>query len=322
MRGDPKAIDLRQVRSFVVLAEELHFGKAATRLSLAQPSLTRQIQLLEAYMGVALFHRTQREVHLTPAGQTFLEQARITLEQHDRSIEAAQNVAEKHTDVLTIGFEPCAAFHGLPQVVQEFGRRHPKVKLISYQLNAPEQEEALRRGRIDAGFLHPPVADPKLIFEKVLEERFIAVLPASHPLAHQRRIRLSDLAAERFILFPRKLAPGCFDIIMNLCRCAGFAPRTQHETSEMTLCLSLVAAGSGITLAPVCVRRWKVPGIVYRELDSDSAIVESGIIRNSGGPSIALKHFLGVWQNHLSKSGGLSKRRPGARSGVTARNGK
>src|SRR5260370_10489995 len=138
MRGEPKAIDPRQVRSFVVLAEELHFGKAATRLSLAQPSLTRQIQLLEAYMGVALFHRTQREVHLTPAGQTFLEQARITLEQHDRSIEAAQNVAEKHTDVLTIGFEPCAAFHGLPQVVQEFGRRHPKVKLISYQINAPE----------------------------------------------------------------------------------------------------------------------------------------------------------------------------------------
>jgi DNA-binding transcriptional LysR family regulator len=167
-------------------------------------------------------------------------------------------------------------------------------------MKASDQEEALRRGRIDAGFLHPPISDNKLVFEKVMEERFVAVLPKTHRLARHKKIELRDLATDPFILFPRKHAPGCFDVIQNLCREAGFTPRTRHEAAEMTLCLNLIASGSGVTLAPACIRDWNVSGVVYRDLTGSGGTVESGFVRRAGELGTSLKQFLRLWQTDLA----------------------
>lgn len=298
---NPPEIEVRQLRSFVVLAEELHFGQAATRLEIAQPSLSRQIQLLEQQLGAPLFRRTRRQVQLTPVGQIFLEQARLTLEQHARGIETTRNAAKAQLDVLNVGFEPCATFHGLIEVVQQFARHYPHIKLVSHQLTAPEQHEAVRRRRIDAGFLHPPVTGSGLVFEKVLEETFLCALPTVHPLARRRKIALEALATEAFILFPRSLAPACFDIIYELCYQAGFTPNVQHRTSDLNFCLNLVAAGTGVTVVPACVRERQIPGVAYRELSKATPTVESGFIRRADEPvAPAFEQLLALWRNHAA----------------------
>jgi DNA-binding transcriptional LysR family regulator len=216
-------------------------------LSLARSKSSKEL-------GVSLLERTQRNVRLTTAGLAFLEQARLTLQEHERSIQTARHLALKEPATLSLAFEPCAAFHGLPQIIQDFGRRYPEVRLTTYQLAAPKQEEALKTRRIEAGFVHPPIRDQRLVFEKVLEERFLAVLPANHQLARRNRVNVQALSNEPFILFPRQVAPGCFDIIGDLCRTAGFSPRVGHETTDMGLCLRLIAPGAGLPSRRLALR--------------------------------------------------------------------
>lgn len=301
---NPPEIEFRQLRYFAVLAEELHFGQAAARLGIAQPSLSRQIQLLEQQLGSPLFRRTRRQVQLTPVGQVFLEQAKLTLDQHARGIETVRNAAQRQLDVMSIAFEPCATFHGLLEVVQKFAQCYPKTRLITYQLTASEQHEAVRRRQIDAGFLHPPVSGPGLVFEKVLEETFLCALPTVHPLARRRKIALEALMTEAFILFPRAVAPACFDIIYELCRQAGFTPDVQHQTSDLNFCLNLVASGMGVTIVPACARERQFPGVAYRELSKATSTVESGFIRRVGEPvSPAFEQLLTLWRSHAADCG-------------------
>ncbi|MBW4696894.1 MAG: LysR family transcriptional regulator [Aphanocapsa lilacina HA4352-LM1] len=298
MANPARDIEFRQLRYFVALAEELHFGQAASRLRIAQPSLSRQIQRLEQQIGSALFRRTRKQVQLTAVGQIFFEQAKRTIEQHERAVESARSAASQQVNVLTIGFEPCAAFHGLPKILQQFSAFHPDTRLVSDQLTAPQQKEALRRGQIDAGFLHPPVDEPDLVFEPVMEEAFLAALPATHPLARRRKVVLSELASEPFILFPREVAPACFDIIYQLCREAGFVPSVQHLTSDLNLCLTLVASGVGVTVAPDCARERRIGGVAYRPLSKATPRVESGFVRRPGSISPALELLLKLWRSY------------------------
>jgi DNA-binding transcriptional LysR family regulator len=289
-------IEIRQLRYFVTLAEELHFGLAAERLQIAQPSLTRQIQLLEQQIGAPLFQRTQRRVKLTNVGQIFLEQARLTLDQHQRAVERAHNAAAKQQDVLTVGFEPCATFHGLDQVVQDFSEQHPEIKLISYQLTSLDLEEAVLRGRIDAGFIHPPVTNSQLVFEKVTDEEVLAVLNTAHPLARHRRIALADLATEPFILFPRQIAPACYDGIQAFCQREGFTPNVRHETNDLAFCLRLIGAGTGVTIAPSGIRDRKERGVTYRQLRTKSPHIETGFVRRAGEVAPKLARLLALWR--------------------------
>src|SRR5438067_524059 len=178
---------LNQLRYFAALAEELHFGNTAVNLGISQPALTRQIQNLEKLVGAPLLHRTQRSVSLTAAGKVFAERARETLAHHERSMEAARNVAERDGENLSIGFESCAPFHDFPEIVLRFLKRYPRVRLASYQMPGPEQAEALRRHRIDLGFVHPPVPEgPHLSFERVMDEPFVAAVPSAHKLARKK----------------------------------------------------------------------------------------------------------------------------------------
>ncbi|MBC7881962.1 MAG: LysR family transcriptional regulator [Anaerolineae bacterium] len=300
-------IDFRQLRYFVVLAEELHFSQAAVRLGIAQPSLSRQIQLLEKQLGAPLFRRTRGQVELAPIGKVLLKEARMILEQYARGIETTRNAAQEQPDVLSLGFEPCATFHGLLEVIQQFAQLYPNISLISHQMTAPEQCEAVLRRQIDVGFSHPPVNVPGLVFEKVMEENFLCALPTAHPLARRRKIALEALATEPFILFPRTLAPACFDIVYELCRQAGFTPNVQHQTSNLNFCLNLIAAGTGVTIVPACARERAIAGVTYRELSEETPTVESGFIRRADELiSPAFEQLLILWRTHYDASRSVS----------------
>jgi DNA-binding transcriptional LysR family regulator len=288
---------LRQLRYFAALADELHFGKAASRLGISQPALTRQIQTLEKLVGAALVERTQRSVSLTAAGAAFADGARETLEHHSRSLEAARNVAARRGESLAIGFESCAPFHDFAAVVKQFLARYPRTRLSSFQMSGPEQAEALTRQRIDLGFVHPPVPDGALFtFERVADERFIVALPSSHRLASRKRVPAAELAAEKFVLFPRELAPNCFDAIQRICQAAGFTPEVVHESNGVSVSLKMIPALDAVTLFPECVGSQPAPGVVYRDLVGSITTVACGFLRRAGEPATPVERFLRTWR--------------------------
>ena len=288
---------LRQLRYFAELAENLHFGRAASRLGISQPALTRQIQSLEKIVGAALVERTQRNVALTPAGAAFAVQARRTLEHHERSVETARNVAARQGDSLVIGFESCAPFHDFPGVVKEFMARYPRTRLSTFQMPGPEQAEALARNRIDLGFVHPPVPDRALFsFDSVGDERFVAALPSTHRLASKKRVPCAELANEKFVLFPRGLAPGCYDAIQRICQAAGFAPEVVHESNQISVSLKLIPAVGAVALFPECVGRQRARGVVFRELEGSVTTVTCGFLRRAGDGAAAVERFVKMWR--------------------------
>ena len=296
--GQTSDASLRQLRYFAALAEELHFGKAAARLGISQPSLTRQIQALEKIVGTHLVERTQRSVSLTPAGVAFVERARVTLDHHDRSVEAARNVNARRIESLAIAFEACAPYHDFPEVVRQFIARYPRTRFSSFQMSGPEQAEALMRNRIDAGFMHPPIPDDSLLtFERVAAERFIVALPSSHRLASRRRVRCSDLAGEKFVLYPRAKAPGCYDAVQEILRAAGFTPEVVHESNEISVSLSLIPAAGVVTLFPECVKSRRASGVAFRDLEGSVTTVTCGFLRRSGDVSSPVARFLKMWRN-------------------------
>jgi DNA-binding transcriptional LysR family regulator len=295
--SQPTDASLRQLRYFAVLAEELHFARAALRLGISQPSLSRQIQSLEKIVGAELVKRSQRAVSLTAAGAAFAERARVTLQHHDGAIETARNVAARHGDSLSIGFECCAAYHDFPEVVRQFMARYPRTRLSSFEMSSSEQAEALARNRIDAGFLHPPVPDgAHFTFDKVGEERFVVALPSSHRLASRKRVRCSELAQEKFVLYPRALAPGCYDAVQQICKAAGFAPEIVHESNEISVSLSLIPVSGAVTLYPECVRERRSPGVVFRDLEGSVTTVTCGFLRRPGDIALPVDRFLKMWR--------------------------
>ncbi len=293
----PAEATLRQLRYFVVLAEELHFGKAASRLGISQPSLTRQIQMLEKILGAPLVERTQRAVSLTPAGVSFTAQARATLQHHDRAIETARNVSARRSESLVIGFECCAPYHDFPLVVKQFLACYPQTRLSSFVMSGSEQAEALTRKKIDIGFVHPPVPDdPVLTFDRVGEEHFVVAMPSSHKLASRRRVQTSQLAREKFVLYPRSVAPGCYDAVQQICRAAGFTPEVVHESNEISVSLSLISTSGVVTLYPECVKSRRAPGVVFRDIDGDVTTVTCGFLRRAGDADPPVERFLKMWR--------------------------
>ena len=288
---------LRQLRYFAALAEDLHFGKTASRLGISQPSLTRQIQLLERIVGTALLERTQRAVSLTPAGVAFVERARATLHHHDRSLETARNVAGRKNESVAIGFEPCAHFHDLPKVLKQFLVRYPGTRLSSFEMSASEQAEAIARNRIDMGFMHPPIPDdPIFAFDRVGEERFVVAMSSSHKLASRKRVPCSALAYEKFALYPRQFAPGCYDAVQQICKAAGFTPEIVQETNEISVALSLIPVSGVVTLFPECVRHRRAPGVVFRDIEGAVTTVPCGFLRRSGDDNPQVARFLETWR--------------------------
>lgn len=259
-------MELRHLRYFVAVAEELHFGRAAAKLHIAQPSLSQQIRALEEELGFPLITRTNRRVQLTAAGSIFLAEARHILAYADQAVRLAQRAHRGEVGRLALGFVGSASYSILPTIVRAFRERYPDVELLLHQLTTTEQVEALHRRHIQLGLLRLPLADPELNLEPVFREPLVVALPAAHPLGNSECLSFQQLAGEPFILYPRRLGPGTYDQILRRCAEAGFSPQIVQEAVEMQTIVGLVAAGIGISLVPASIMSFTVPGIAYRAL--------------------------------------------------------
>jgi len=259
-------IELRHLRYFLAVADTLHFSKAAERLGIAQPPLSQQIRKLEQLVGHKLFDRTTRGVKLTLAGQLLAERSRSTIEKIHDDLAQVRRLGRGEEGTLTIGFSGSVMFTGLPAAIETFRRRYPKVELRLREMVTAAQIAALLDGTLDVGFLRDGDPSEGIQMSTVLREPYVAVLPASHRLTRKRRLRVSDLCSEPFILFARRLGPRAFDRTMACCEQHGFRPNIVQEAPQWPTLVRLVAAGLGVSLAPACVANVVLAGAVYREV--------------------------------------------------------
>ncbi|OPC76978.1 LysR family transcriptional regulator [Embleya scabrispora] len=265
-------LPLPQLHAFVVLAEELHFGRAAARLGIAQPPLSQQIRRLEDKVGHALFSREPGRVTLTPAGRELLPAARRILAHLADALAAARAAGSGRVGHLRIGFAASLAPTVLPGLLRTFHERFPDVRLHIREMTTTPQLAALHDRSIDIGLMREPPTDdePRLGFRTVLTEPFVAVLPRTHPLATRRTLRVAQLADSPFVLLPRHVGPHLHDRIIDLCTTAGFTPHVvQHAVEWQTVC-ALVEAGLGVSLAPASIRRIRLQGVTFRTIDPDA----------------------------------------------------
>ncbi len=283
-------MELRHLRYFLTLAEELHFGRAAQRLHIQQPPLSRQIQLLEAELGFPLFERSRRRVELTPAGRALLGRARQVFDALDAAIHDARSASEGESGRLVVGYPSSLAYSGLTELLRAFRTRFPAVELSLRELSPGEQIDALKAGGLDVGFVRSSVDDPALGAELVRRESLMVVLPNDHRLAAQRTIALQALKHEPFVMFPRARGPAFFDQLMGLCHAAGFAPQIQQEAPQLDI-ISMVAAGFGVSIMPSSMRNFRRPGLSFRGIVG-APQVELSIVWRHQNLSPALHKFL------------------------------
>jgi DNA-binding transcriptional LysR family regulator len=284
-------MELRTLRYFIALAEELHFGRAAQRLAITQPPLSLALRALEEELGVVLVARTRRRVALTHAGTTFLAEARAVLARTVDAALLAQAAARGEVGRLRIGFMTASVFTLLPPVLREFAARRPGVRLELRELTLPQQIAALRAGDIDAGFVRPPVADADLDSEALLAEPLRVALPSGHRLAAARRIRCARLATEPFVMFQR--APGLVlhDLVLGFCLQQGFVPRVAQEASQTHAVVGLVSAGIGVALVPASAEKLRLRGVEFRPLAEKSPAVGTSLAWRRADASPVLKAF-------------------------------
>lgn len=288
-------MELRHLRYFVAVAEELHFGRAAERLHIAQPPLSRQIRDLEEELGVPLFDRVARGIELTPAGRAFLPEARLTLAQAERAQRSAQRAAKGEIGRLRVGFVEAATYSAiLPNVLGFFRMHLPQIGLSLFEMSSGEQEEAFRDGRIDLGMLDnpPPDAERWLNVEPVYGDPLVAALPESHPLAAAARVTLADLAGDSFVLFPRSDVPRLYDEFIASCRAAGFSPRVVQQAAGWHTLAGLVGAGVGTGFVPRSLADARRPGIVYKRVRGLTVAVEMSAAWKKGDTSPVRERFV------------------------------
>jgi DNA-binding transcriptional LysR family regulator len=243
-------VDLRHLRYFVTVAEELHFSRAARKLNISQPPLSRQIRELEEEIGVELLRRSKRRVELTAAGQSFLDRARMVLRDSSELGEVARRAEQGETGQVSVGFIHTAGYRLLPAVIREFRDANPAVEVTLQQQGSLAQIAELERGRIDIGFTWSSMVGKRMASVCLLREPFIVAVPRLHPAAGKRNLSLAAFAREPFVSYPQRRSPYLRDAVFKLCASAGFVPEVRHETDSVHTVLGLVAAGCGIGLVP------------------------------------------------------------------------
>jgi len=292
-------IELRHLRYFLAVAETLHFTSAAQRLGMAQPPLSQQIRRLEELVGYRLFDRTTRGVKLTLAGRLFAERARGTLDKVQDDLEQVRRLGRGEEGTLTVGFSGSVIFTDLPSAIETYRRRYPKVELRLRELSTSAQIAALLEGTIDLGFLRDGDPTEGIHITTLLKEPYIAVLPAAHPLAHKRSVRVGDLRNEPFIFYARRMGPLAFDRTMACCERSGFRPKIVQDTPQWPTLIRLVAAGLGVSLAPACIAHVGIPGAVYRDVHAPCrTTVDLGV--RPGADKILPGNFLRIARQRLA----------------------
>jgi DNA-binding transcriptional LysR family regulator len=302
-------VELRQLRYFIAVAEELHFTRAAARLHIAQPPLSQQIRQLELELRTPLLRRSSRHVELTAAGEAFLEEARRTLAQAERAAQVARQAASGPTAHLRLGFVDSSLHGYVPQLLRRFRRDHPGVHVTLREASSGQQVEAIQRGELQVGLLRPTRGGSQLALEEIGRERLVAALPSDHPLAERAEIAVDDLDGQPLVFFQRAIAPGLHDQLMGLFRGAGFTPMIVEEASEGHTIVGLVAAGLGVSLVPETLSFWRERDVVYRPLADSSAGVAMCVGWRRGDRSDAVASFLATAR--AARDQGLLPRMPG-----------
>jgi DNA-binding transcriptional LysR family regulator len=287
-------MELRHLRYFVAVAEELHFTRAAQRLGIGQPPLSQQIQQLEQELDVQLFHRLSRGVELTEAGRTFFEDARAILRDAERAKTDVQRIARGEQGQLRVGFTASAAFNMfVPYSIRVFKERFPGMSVSLVEHSSPPLNDMLCQGQLDVAMVRPPFnARDELSVDPLIEEEMLLALPANHPLAEESTILLTALANEPFILFPRDVGPGIFDRIIAACQSAGFSPRISQHAPQMASTVNLVAAGLGIAIVPASMNHVHADSVRFREIAGARLVAPLGVAYRRNERSLAVRNFV------------------------------
>lgn len=301
-------MELRHLRYFIAVAEELNFTRAARRLDIEQPPLSLQIRQLESEVGTALLQRLPRGVALTDAGRVFLDEARAILAQVQQAVERAQQVARGTQGQLRVGMINSAPFHPfVPRVIREFGERYPDVHVTLAEDTTQALALAVLKGTIDIAFLRPLLGEHDgLDVDVLFDEDMLVALPEGHALTHARTLPLTRLSNEDFVLFPREIGSGLYDEILTACRRAGFSPRIRHEIRQVTSIANLVAADLGVSLVPASMQQVLSNGVVYRSIEGDAPKARMCLAYASGRRAATVENFLALVRR--AKARGVTKR--------------
>jgi DNA-binding transcriptional LysR family regulator len=287
-------MELRHLRYFVAVAEDLHFGRAANRLHTSQSSLSQQIRNLETELKVDLLRRVKRHVELTSAGNRFLREARGILAAAERAAGLARETAREESQKIVIGISPEMDWAFLGKALRLFRDHAPSVEVLFQNLTPDAQIAALRSGRIDIGFVGLPIEAEGVVSEVTGRERLVVAIPEKHPMARHGRIRLRELSREAYTLWPRYLSPGRYDQLLSIFRRAGFGPPITMEgglPSTQTV-LGMVAAGLTVALVDPAIKQRAMEGVVFRPIADREVFIESGVIYRREDPSPLLASFL------------------------------
>jgi DNA-binding transcriptional LysR family regulator len=288
-------MDLRRLRYFVAVAEELSFNRAAQRLRISQPPLSNQIKQLEEELGIQLFERSSRGVRMTEAGEALLDEARRIFVQLEQTTRVVQRIGHGEVGRLTLGFVPSASNEMLPSILRTFRHRYPEVELFLREMRPDRVVQRLHDQQIDAGFLYLPLDDASLNVECVSREPLVLALPESHRLASKPRIALQALTEEPFILPARYSMPGLYGQVTKACHQAGFVPRAvQKDVWLMQTIVGLVAGNIGVALVPASLRNLRRRGVVYKQVYGLSPTVEWGMVWRRNDLGAVLHSFLRV----------------------------
>lgn len=272
-------IELRHLRYFIAVAEELHFGHAAARLNISQPPLSQQIQILEQQIGARLFARTNRSVSLTEAGRQFLADSRQILSEVDDAAARAARLHHGETGELRIGFTSSAPFiKAVSDTLSTFRRRYPDVHIQTRETNTREQIVPLNEGALDLGLMRNTQLPETLVWERVLREPLLAMVPRDHPLASQPRVSLRELAREPFVFFDPHVGTGLYDDILGLLRRYDLTPTIAQEVGEAMTIIGLVAAGLGVSILPASFRRVQLSEMCWLPIEEQDAVSEMWLV--------------------------------------------
>jgi len=309
-------MELRHLRYFLAVAEELNFTRAARRLHISQPPLTQQIQALEVEIGLQLFDRSKYRIQLTDAGRAFACEVKRILGELGSAVRSAQRAARGTTGQVRVGFTESASFSQvLTSTFRNFQSKFPDVNLLLEEKHSLDLETDLREGRIDAAFLRPPLRNMSGIELYVLEkEEMLAALPREHRLATASRLALKDLADEQFVLFPRTIRPGLADTIISACEQAGFTPQVRQFAPQLSSTVNLVAASIGISIVPASMRGLQPHAVAYIRLSGRPIMATMGIAHRTNESSSPVVRFVELAKSLKSASSANNRRKKGNES--------
>ncbi|WP_151635975.1 LysR substrate-binding domain-containing protein [Noviherbaspirillum aerium] len=285
-------MELRHLRYFVALAEELHFGRAALRLAITQPPLSFAIQSLEKELGIRLFERDNKHVALTPAGTAYYIEAQAILERIKLANDTARSVASGNLGRLDIGFTGSMVYRHVPRIVSGFIDQHPGIEVTLREQSSMEQIEGLQHLQLHAGFINTPHVPEGLSGLALPEDPFVCCVPDTHVLATRTHIELKELAESPFIMFAREVSPANYDNVISICRHAGFEPQTRFAARQWLTIAALVANGLGVSIVPQSLTRSAIAGARFVPIANAHAVSSAYLVWNPESKTPALQYFL------------------------------